>query len=775
MKLTQGEAQRAHLRSPGPRGRRRSSRRCPTPAIPSIDHVVLVGGMTRMPAVQEKVKELTGKDPHQGVNPDEVVAIGAAIQAGVLAGRRQGRAAARRHPALARDRDQGRRVHEADRAEHHDPDPQVGDLLDRRRQPALGRGPRAPGRARDGRLQQVAGQVPAHRHPAGAARHAADRGRRSTSTPTASSTSPPRISGPARSRRSRSRADPASSDAEVEQMVKDAESHAEDDRRQRELAEARNVAENAAYQAEKQLEPRWATRSIPPPRRRSPRRSRTSGSRSPPTNADEIKAKTDALQTGLPQGLRADLPGGRRAAGGGAGGRRRRERQRRRLGVRGGGRRRRGRGRRALLDSTGRTRRRDQPAERRRAPARASRRPMRSPPTWTPCSPTPSASATSIWSSPSAPAPTSRTTASAPPARPRRPSGAARPPIAASCCRRSTTWSAPCRRGRPWTRTAGAPEPTRPTRRRGGLRRSQRGGVRPGGPRPRGRARLRELRAALERAGVETYDPTGERFDPNSTRRSRSEPDADGADAGVVIETLEKGYRLDGQVLRAGARRRQRVGGAMADRDLYSVLGVSKQGERRGDQEGLPQAGAPVPPRPQPRRQGGRGEFKEVQEAYDTLSDPRSASSTTPAACSPASAAAGGFGGRRLHVGPGRHLLHLLRAPRRARARPCRLAGATSRPRSACPSSRRWTAPRCRSRCRSRRPAQTCGGSGRQARHRARRLPALRRDAASTPRARASSRSASPARSAAGGGEIIEHPCETCGGSGLTLQRSATG
>ena len=51
-----------------------------------IDHVVLVGGMTRMPAVQEKVKELTGKDPHKGVNPDEVVAVGAAIQAGVLRG-----------------------------------------------------------------------------------------------------------------------------------------------------------------------------------------------------------------------------------------------------------------------------------------------------------------------------------------------------------------------------------------------------------------------------------------------------------------------------------------------------------------------------------------------------------------------------------------------------------------------------------------------------------------------------------------------------------------
>src|SRR5688572_23804433 len=51
-----------------------------------IDHVILVGGMTRMPAVQEQVKELLGKEPHKGVNPDEVVAVGAAIQAGVLKG-----------------------------------------------------------------------------------------------------------------------------------------------------------------------------------------------------------------------------------------------------------------------------------------------------------------------------------------------------------------------------------------------------------------------------------------------------------------------------------------------------------------------------------------------------------------------------------------------------------------------------------------------------------------------------------------------------------------
>jgi molecular chaperone DnaK len=51
-----------------------------------IDHVVLVGGSTRMPAIQELVQQMTGREPHKGVNPDEVVAVGAAIQAGVLKG-----------------------------------------------------------------------------------------------------------------------------------------------------------------------------------------------------------------------------------------------------------------------------------------------------------------------------------------------------------------------------------------------------------------------------------------------------------------------------------------------------------------------------------------------------------------------------------------------------------------------------------------------------------------------------------------------------------------
>ncbi|MDR3067987.1 MAG: molecular chaperone DnaK [Cellulomonas sp.] len=58
-------------------------------SVSDIDHVVLVGGSTRMPAVTELVKELTGKDPNKGVNPDEVVAVGAALQGGVMKGDRK--------------------------------------------------------------------------------------------------------------------------------------------------------------------------------------------------------------------------------------------------------------------------------------------------------------------------------------------------------------------------------------------------------------------------------------------------------------------------------------------------------------------------------------------------------------------------------------------------------------------------------------------------------------------------------------------------------------
>ena len=129
-----------------------------------------------MPKVQQLVKELFGKEPHKGVNPDEVVAVGAAIQGGVLEGRRQGRAAARRDAAVARHRDAGRRVHAPDRTQHDDPDQEEPGLLHRRGRPDAPSPSRSPGRARDGRRQQVARPVRPDRHPAGAARRAADRG-----------------------------------------------------------------------------------------------------------------------------------------------------------------------------------------------------------------------------------------------------------------------------------------------------------------------------------------------------------------------------------------------------------------------------------------------------------------------------------------------------------------------------------------------------------------------------------------------------------------------
>ena len=125
-----------------------------------IDEVVLVGGSTRIPKVQELVKEFFGKEPHKGVNPDEVVAIGAAIQAGILAGDVKDVLLLDVTPLSLGRRDPRRRDDEADRAQHHDPDQEDRGLLHRGRQPALGGDPRAPGRARDGAGQPHPGQVP---------------------------------------------------------------------------------------------------------------------------------------------------------------------------------------------------------------------------------------------------------------------------------------------------------------------------------------------------------------------------------------------------------------------------------------------------------------------------------------------------------------------------------------------------------------------------------------------------------------------------------------
>ena len=141
-----------------------------------ISDVILVGGQTRMPKVAEMVKSIFGKEPRRDVNPDEAVAVGAAIQAGVLAGGREGRAAARRDAALARNRDPRSGADEAHRQEHDDPDQAFAGVLHRRGRPACSDRARAAGRARTGGGQQVPGPFRPRRHPAGAARRPANRG-----------------------------------------------------------------------------------------------------------------------------------------------------------------------------------------------------------------------------------------------------------------------------------------------------------------------------------------------------------------------------------------------------------------------------------------------------------------------------------------------------------------------------------------------------------------------------------------------------------------------
>ena len=110
-----------------------------------IDHVVLVGGSTRIPAIQDLVQSLTGKEPHKGVNPDEVVAIGAAVQAGVLKGEVKDVLLLDVTPLVPRHRDQGPGDAPPDRAQHHHPDQALGGVHHGRGQPAVGGDPRAPG------------------------------------------------------------------------------------------------------------------------------------------------------------------------------------------------------------------------------------------------------------------------------------------------------------------------------------------------------------------------------------------------------------------------------------------------------------------------------------------------------------------------------------------------------------------------------------------------------------------------------------------------------
>jgi len=217
-----------------------------------IDHVVLVGGMTRMPAVQEKVKELTGQEPHRGVNPDEVVAVGAAIQAGVLAGDVKDVLLLDVTPLTLGIETKGgvmtkliernttiptRKSEVFSTAEDNQPSVEIHVLQGEREMATYNKSL--------GKFQ-LTGIPPA---PRGVPQVEVGFDIDANGILSVSA----KDLGTGKEQKIEIKAGGGLSDAEIKSMVSDAESHADEDRRLRELAEARNNGENAAYQAEKQV------------------------------------------------------------------------------------------------------------------------------------------------------------------------------------------------------------------------------------------------------------------------------------------------------------------------------------------------------------------------------------------------------------------------------------------------------------------------------------------------------------------------------------------
>ncbi|MGH3073372.1 MAG: molecular chaperone DnaK [Gaiellales bacterium] len=218
----------------------------------AINQVILVGGMTRMPAVQEKVKSLIGRDPHRGVNPDEVVAIGAAIQAGVLKGEVKDVLLLDVTPLSLGIETKGgvftkliernttipsRKSEIFSTAEDGQPSVEIHVLQGEREMAAYNK--------TLGKFQLV-GIAPSPRGvpqievtfdiDANGIMHVSAKDM-----------------GTGNEQKIQIQGGSGLSDNEVDQMVRDAESHAEDDRQARELAEARNSAEQVAYSTEKSL------------------------------------------------------------------------------------------------------------------------------------------------------------------------------------------------------------------------------------------------------------------------------------------------------------------------------------------------------------------------------------------------------------------------------------------------------------------------------------------------------------------------------------------